>query len=62
MAVIAAHPLLIVKGFQPLFGTETVIGFALFHQLFGIGLVKVFPLALHVGAILAAHIRAFIML
>ena len=62
MAVIAANPLFIVKGLQPLLAAEAVIGLAIPNQLLRIGLVEVLALALDIGSIFAAHIRTFVVL
>ena len=45
---------------QFLLGAEAGIGRALFHQLQRVGHVQIPPLGLDIGAVIAAHVRAFV--
>ena len=51
-----------LQAFQSFLGAEAVIRFALFHQLLCIIHIQTHAFALHIGAVFAADIGAFIML
>ena len=61
MAIVAAALFFIVEGFQTFFCAEAVIRLSLTHQLFRVGTIQVFPLALDIRAKRAADIRALVM-
>ena len=60
MLVIAQIAVFVPQRFQPRGVAETVIGAAQFHQLFGVLPINLLALALYVGAVIPAHVRAFV--
>ena len=60
VAVIAAADGLFLELFEPLLGAEAAVRLALFDELFGVGQVHILSLALHIGAVVAADVGAFV--
>ena len=62
VAVVPAEAAVLMEGIKPLLGTEAIVGLALLHQLFGVGLVQILALALHIGTEAAVAVGALVVL